>query len=248
MKILIIEDEYLAFDRLSKMIQTLESSVHIVAHLDSIESAVLWLNTNPEPDLILSDIHLADGSSFLIFDQVQVRCPIVFTTAYDEYALKAFTVNSIDYLLKPIKKEELQRALDKYKNQSAPLNLINKTLGSLLAPQKTYKERFLVKMGDKLISINSSEISYFVSEDKYVFLYHKGKKYPIDFTLEELEALLESKQFYKLNRKIIVHFNAIDKIYNHLNGKLKIELNPQLNEEVFVSREKAQEFKSWLDS
>ncbi|MFN8438842.1 MAG: LytTR family DNA-binding domain-containing protein [Cytophagales bacterium] len=247
MKILILEDEHWAYEKLSNMIKEIEASAHILAVQESIQDTISWLKNNAMPDLIFSDIHLADGSSFLIFEQIPITCPIIFTTAYDEYALKAFSVNSIDYLLKPINKEELSRALNKYKNQNQSVTTLNAVLNNLLSTQKNYKERFLVKYADKLISIPTTEVDYFVSEDKYVMLYQKSKKYPIDFTIEELENLLNPNRFHKLNRKMITNINAIDKIHSHLNGKIKVEVSPSYSEEIFVSREKAQEFKNWLD-
>lgn len=250
MKILIIEDEVAAYERLCKLVLEVEPAVEIVGHIESIESGVLWLQSHPEPDLILSDIHLADGSSFMIFDRVKINCAIVFTTAYDEYALKAFKLNSIDYLLKPIEKEDLRAALYKFKNysKSNPTSeQVHSVLTSLLHTKKSFKERFLVKMSDKLIPVPTREVSYFVSEDKYVFLYYRDKKYPVDYTLEELEGLLDPQCFFRLNRKITAQIDAIVKISQHLNGKLKVELDPPYLEEVYVSRERATEFKGWLD-
>lgn len=248
MRILIIEDEVLAFARLSKLLMEVEPSAQVIGHVESIESAVDWLQNNTIPDLILSDIHLADGSSFLIFEKIKVACPIIFTTAYDEYALKAFKLNSIDYLLKPVEKGELRAALEKFKLQNSNGTLkINEAISTLLHTQKTYKERFLVKMADRLIPIATQELSYFASEDKYVMLYHNTKKYPVDFTLEELETLLDPKMFFRLNRKVTTHISAISKISNHLNGKLKVELSPTYSEEIYVSRERAGDFKNWLD-
>lgn len=248
MKILIIEDEIAAYERLCKMVLEVEPLAEIVGHVDSIESGVQWLESHSEPALILSDIHLADGSSFMIFDRVKVSCAIVFTTAYDEYALKAFKLNSIDYLLKPIDKQELKAAIHKFKNYgNFSSNQVHNVLTSLLHTQKFHKERFLVKMSDRLIPIPTKEISYFVSEDKYVFLYYKDKKYPVDYTIEELEGLLDPQCFFRLNRKILAQISAIVKISNHLNGKLKVDLEPTYVEDIYVSRERATEFKNWLD-
>lgn len=249
MKIVIIEDEKPAYEQLVKLIAEVDSSIEIIRHLDSIESALAWFGKNGEPDLILSDIHLADGPSFLIYEKIKIDCPIIFTTAYDEYALKAFKLNSIDYLLKPINKPDLKHALEKYKNlrKDAIVSDMQKMISSLLNHQKSYKDRFLVKMADRLLSIHTPEISYFVSEDKFVSLYHQGQKYLIDFTIEDLEDLLDPNTFFKLNRKIIANISSISKIFNHFNGKLKVDLNPSYPEEIFVSREKAGSFKSWLD-
>ncbi|HTF81944.1 MAG TPA: LytTR family DNA-binding domain-containing protein, partial [Cytophagales bacterium] len=171
-----------------------------------------------------------------------------FTTAYDEYALKAFKLNSIDYLLKPIDKAELRRALQKFKAQASNTNdRIRHAISSLLHPTKTYKERFLVKASDRLIPIQATDICYFASEGKYVVLYQKDKKYLVDYSLEELELLLDPKIFFRLNRQVTAQLPSIAKISSHLNGKLKIELTPPYAEEVFVSRDRAADFKKWLD-
>jgi two-component system, LytTR family, response regulator LytT len=250
MNILIIEDEQMAFVRLEKLIKELEPTAIVLAHIETVANALNWFAQNPEPDLVISDIHLADGSSFMVFDHIVPACPIVFTTAYDEYALKAFKLNSIDYLLKPIDKTELKRALDKFKNRNhekVQQQAINTAIASLFQAQKTFKERFLVKMGDRLIPVNASESNYFVYDNGYVFLYHKDKKYPVDFSLDELEDLLDPKIFFRLNRKMIAQIGSISKITTHFNGKLKIDLVPPFTEDLYVSRERANDFKAWLE-
>ncbi|HVD98136.1 MAG TPA: LytTR family DNA-binding domain-containing protein [Cytophagaceae bacterium] len=249
MNVLIVEDEIPAAQRLSKMMLTADPGINILAVVESIEQSIGWLKKNPAPDLIMMDIHLADGSSFEIFHQVQITCPVIFTTAYNEYALKAFEVNSIDYLLKPIKTEHLDRALGKFKkfkgtSQEGSLQ----DLIRMLHPATAYKTRFLVHFSDKLISVEEQEVAYFHSEEKIVFLVTgEGKRYVIDSTLEELEKVVNPKEFFRLNRQFIARLNSITDIFNHFNGKLKIKLAPAVTEEIYVSRERAPRFRSWLD-
>ena len=250
MNVLIIEDEIPAVQRLSKMMLNANSEIKIIAVLDSIETSVKWLKENPAPDLIMMDIHLADGSSFEIFNHISVTSPIIFTTAYNEHALKAFEVNSIDYLLKPVKSEHLDRALAKLHNftkDSSSENSIKEMIKLLNTPN-VYKTRFRVNLSDKIMTIEEADIAYFQSEGKIVFLVSKeNKKFVLDFTLEELEKSLNPKEFFRLNRQFIVKLSSITDIFNHFNGKLKIKLQPKIEEEIFVSRERAAKFKEWLD-
>ncbi len=254
MKIVIIEDEIPAAKRLEKLIKEIDSTVTIETKLDSIESAVEWLSTHTQPDLILMDIELADGQSFEIFNQVKITSPVIFATAYDEFALKAFKVNSIDYLLKPIEKTELAAAIEKFKaikssfsNTSTELN-INALLHSLSKPV-SYKSRFLVKLGERLISVEKEQIAYFTSEDKLTFLVTYDKnRYVMDQTLDELEHQLDPREFFRINRQFISSPKAITSIHTYFNGKLKLAMQPPVKEEVLVSREKAPLFKEWLDS
>jgi DNA-binding LytR/AlgR family response regulator len=255
MNILLIEDEAPAARRLEKMILELAPEAKIVQTLDSVGNAIEYLQGLPALDLIFTDIQLADGLSFEIFEQVEVRVPIVFTTAYDEYALRAFKVNSIDYLLKPIDKGELQKSLDKWralKSQFASDDSLQKNLSQILQQiqgnKKEYKSRFLVKMGEKLISVAEPEIAYFQAEEKIVFLHtSQGKKYILDYTLDDLEDILNPQHFFRLNRQYIAHLQAIKSINTYFNGKLKIQLSPETTEEVIVSREKSPVLKDWLD-
>lgn len=233
------------------MLKEARPEVNIMAALDSIEATVNWLKGNGKPDVIFMDIHLSDGNSFLIFEQVEVKCPIIFATAYDEYAVRAFRVNSIDYLLKPILKEDLVRALDKlmfYSQHRAPLDGLQQAIQSIKEARREYKQRFLVRYADRLIPLHVDKARYFCAEDKEVFIQTEDKKYAVDFTLDQLEELLDPKFFFRLNRKYIGQINSIDKIFNHLNGKLKLILSPVTMDEVFVSREKANEFKAWLET
>jgi len=250
MKIAIIEDETPALNRIKKLVEEVEPNVEIVFTADSIESAVELFSKHEAIDLALMDIELADGQSFEIFNLVQVKCPVIFTTAYDEFALRAFKVNSIDYLLKPIDKGELLNAFAKFKNFKQT-NLFDERLKSLLQnlqlEKVTFKNRFMVKLGQKLISISDEDIAYFYSQDKLCFVVTKTcNRYIIDYTIEELAKILQPKHFFQLNRKIISSILSIKDVYTYFNGKLKVELLPKFEEEVLVSREKASDFKEWL--
>lgn len=250
MKVLIIEDEAPAARRLAQLVKECRPGTEIVAQLDSVETAVEWLNNNPAPDLAFMDIQLADGLSFDIFKATAVKCPVIFTTAYDEYAIKAFKVNSIDYLLKPIDKQELASAFDKFdglKNQPSPEPLNISEIVKAFGGQQ-YRTRFLVKQGQRLIPVGTEEIAYFFAEEKLVFiLTHDNHKYAIDYTLEQLETQLDPQHFFRANRKFMVSMKSVKDIHLSFNGKLKLYLNPPHNgEEIYVSRERAPEFKNWL--
>lgn len=253
MKVIIIEDEAPALSRIKKMVYELEPSIEIIATADSIEQAVSVIKENSQVDLILMDIELADGQSFEIFNLVTVQSPVIFTTAYDEFALKAFKVNSIDYLLKPIDKEELQKAFNKYKMLQKNNNVVDvslqmqELLHNLKQPTGAYKNRFLVKQGQKLISIATDNIAYFFTQDKLCYVQtNAGSKYVIDYTLDELTGMLNPALFFQLNRQTIASIACIQSVHTYFNGKLKVELKPLLSNEVVVSRERASEFKDWL--
>lgn len=249
-KILIIEDEYPAAERLAKMISSLEDA-EVVATLDSIETSIAFLSQKPDIDLIFSDIHLSDGLSFIIFEKINPIQPIIFTTSYDEYALKAFKTQGIDYLLKPIKAEELQKAYQKYKDLYAHYKKPQDNLQALLKElkPKTYPKRFLVKYQEQIIPIPQEDIAYFFSSNKMVCLVTKeAKQYLVDYTLEQLEDLLNPTRFFRLNRQFLASLEAIEKIHHYFNGKLKLDLCPPSKEEVLVSREKSSFFQQWLIS
>lgn len=250
MKIIIIEDEAPALNRIKKMVLELAPNANILASADSIESAVLAIQQNPTVELLLMDIELADGQSFEIFNRITINCPVVFTTAYDEFALKAFKVNSIDYLLKPIEKEDLRKALNKFQNlhqNQSNAEILQHMLSQINFNKPAKKERFLVKLGERLISVSTNEIAYFNSKDKLTFLITKNSnKYVVDFTLDELNLMLDDKSFFHLNRQYIAAFSSIINIHTYFNGKLKIQLSPSVDEEVIVSREKANDLKNWL--
>ncbi len=252
MRIIIIEDEAPALSRIKKMVLELSPDIEVIGTADSIVSAVNLFQVNKNIELALMDIELADGQSFEIFKQVQVDCPVIFTTAYDEFALKAFKLNSIDYLLKPIDKIELYAALDKFKSLQSKSSNHSLNIEGLLEKIKPlhadFKSRFLLKNGSKLISVPVENIMYFHASDKLVFVYTRDKnKFVIDYSLDELSKMLQPNKFFLLNRQFIANLDAIQNIHTYFNGKLKVELIPAINEEIIVSREKAPEFKAWLD-
>ncbi|MDX2248070.1 MAG: LytTR family DNA-binding domain-containing protein [Bacteroidia bacterium] len=253
MKILIIEDELNASQRLEKMIAEISPESEIVAVLDSVEAAVEWFRSHPHPDLILLDIHLADGSSFEIFSEVEVKVPIIFTTAYDEYAVKAFKVNSVDYLLKPVKKEELSSSLEKFrqiydKNKLILENLDYTKLAAALEKNRTeYPQRMVIRYGQHIKAIEITEAAYFYVDSRVTFMKtHGGKSYPMDYNLDQLEAMLDPKKFFRINRKFIINISAIDQMYTYSKSRVKINLNPPVDDDTIVSSERAATFKRWL--
>ncbi len=254
MNVIIIEDEYPASERLQKQIEKIDEKIKIVAVLENIEMATKWFLKNEKADLIFSDIQLSDGLSFEIFTKFPVHSPIIFTTSYDVYAIKAFKVKSIDYLLKPIKIQELEQAIEKFKNLKNDFyqNEYNLKVESLIdyinISEKKYKTRLLVKNLEQLIPVSQEEIAYFYTTNELVCLVKKdGKKNLVDYTLEELEKLLDPQVFFRLNRQFISHISSINKIHTYFNGKLKIELSPGMDQEITVSREKSQAFKIWME-
>ena len=250
MNVLIIEDEESAYKNLKHILLEINPSINIVSWLQSVEQSIEWFQSNNLPDLIFLDIHLSDDLSFKIFESIQVSCPIIFTTAFDEFAIKAFELNSIDYLLKPITKKLVETSLDKYdkqiKNKANPYDKLIQDLQNITADQN-YKERFLVNKGDELVIILTSDISYFYKDDTTSIVLKNGSHYPIKFTLEQLIALLDPAKFYRINRQIIVSINAISKISLWFKGKLKLQLSPEFETNVYVSREKSSSFKNWMD-
>lgn len=248
MKIVIIEDEFFSAEKLSHQLQKIDSSIEILAVLPSVESGLSWFRNNPEPDLIFSDIQLEDKESFELFRQLPIEAPIIYTTAYNQYAIQAFKQNSVDYLLKPIDIEELRAALKKYENQT--YRMLKK--GFLFGgekPREDFKERFLVKKGNGLAVIKTAEVAYFKSEQKLSFLItFDNQKYAIEPTLDQLTEQVDPKKFNRISRNRLVSLDCIKKIHHHFNGRLKLELHPVEEEEVFVSRERVQTFKDWLNS
>lgn len=252
MRIIIVEDERLAAERLADLLKQHNPTIEIAGQFDSIEETVEWLNATESPDLGFFDIQLADGLSFSIFEQTTINFPVVFTTAYDQYALKAFEVNSIDYLLKPLKQEALERAFRKYSTLKgeAPqpaldMRVLQETL-QLLKSART-KERFVVKKGPHLISLPTSEILYFFSENKQSWARTPdGRKHPVDYTLEQLVSMLD-EQFFRLNRQYLVTIKGIEKATAYSNSRLRVHLaHADKEEKVIVSREKVQPFRQWF--
>lgn len=249
MNILLIEDERPAANRLRQLVLDLLPMAKIFGHLDSISSAVEWLQLHPVPDLIFCDIQLADGLSFEIFERVKVSSPIIFTTAFDQYAIKAFKLNSVDYLLKPIDPKELSGALDKFQKQQIKSTVDLNQIRELLQPQsKEYKTRFMVKIGEKIQSLLASEAAFFMSEERVTFLQtFEGRRYILDYTLDQLDEMLDPKKFFRLNRKYISSFEAITEIHTYSNSRLKIKLANCSDNDILVSREKVGALKEWLD-
>jgi two-component system, LytTR family, response regulator LytT len=250
MKILIIEDEQPAAKQLTKMLQKADPSITIIETIDSVEAAVKWLNTFPSPDAIFMDIQIADGLSFDIFNHTDITCPVVFTTAFDQYAIKAFRVNALDYLLKPIDEDELNDVIHKLKQQKGtPLYNADflQNLSSKFTNTNAYKTRFLIKQGTTLNFVETHDIAYFFSEDGLTHFYSiHHKKHLIEHTLDDLENQLNPSDYFRINRKIIVSIKSIKKISPHFNSRLKLELNPQYLDDIFVARERVPDFKTWL--
>lgn len=251
MKILIVEDESLAAERLEELILEIDPLIEVLAKIPSVEESVKWLRKN-KADLIFLDIQLEDGLSFAIFDKVEVRSPVIITTAYDQYAIKAFKLNSIDYLLKPIKKEMLKESLTKYREmKSFYFEDLADVLKTLQEKGESYKRRFLVQYGNKIKKIETGEIAYFYALDKNVFLTtNSSNTYPVDYTLDKLMDLLDPQKFFRVNRKMIVCFDAIKNMIPYSRSRIKIELDPPAPKDVeaLVSVERAASFKKWMDS
>lgn len=248
--VLIIEDEKPNADRLRRLLHQLRPAVNIVSTEESIVSSVAWLENNPSPDLILMDIRLSDGLSFEIFKQVDIASFIIFTTAYDEYAIQAFKYNSIDYLLKPIKQRELEDALQKFEGLGRATFLTASAMEELVTQlnPKAYREKFLLPFRDGYKSIATADIMYFYSEWGTTHgVLEDSQSVVVSQTLEELEKQLNPRFFFRANRQFIIHITAIQNIFNHFNGKLKIEVKDHPDVEVYISREKASAFKAWMD-
>jgi len=253
MNILIIEDEEQAAKKLIRMVRERLPETFIHGPIESVEASVNWLNNNPAPDLILMDIHLSDGLSFDIFGKVEVSVPVLFTTAYDQYALRAFKVNSVDYLLKPIGTDELNAAFAKFETRyGARLKdeIVATDRYSFLKSdyENTFKQRFVTRVGDRIVAIQTEDIAYGYSENKATYLKSfDGKSYLIDYSLEQLEDLLDPQAFFRLNRQYVTRFKAIDKMLAYSNSRLKIELINCDDKHIVLSREKTALFKVWID-
>lgn len=251
MKVLIIEDEEPAVKRLQKMLREIEPSINVLNNIVSVSSAIKWFTENQSPDLVFSDIQLSDGLSFEIFKAIEINCPIIFTTAYDQYAIDAFKVNSIDYLLKPIKKEDLANSLIKFKKISGAVPVqsidINKLLQTINAAGADHKKRFIVRYGEHIKTINIEEVVYFYTEDKVNFLCTKdGRRFVIDYNLDTLETTLDPKTFFRINRQYIIGIHAISEMFAYTKSRVLIKLNPPAKHETIVSTERSAEFKLWL--
>ncbi len=255
MNVLIIEDEKPAAKRLEKLLLNQNPQIVVLAKIDSVKGAVKWFSTNSSPDVVFMDIQLADGLSFEIFEHVKISSPIVFTTAYDEYALKAFKVNSIDYLLKPIDEEELQSAFDKLNSlvlkdqpQPLPFNSIEQITQAMSMLTRQYKNRFIIKIGEHIKAVGIDDILYFFSRDKATYCTtSEGKNYLLDYPLGELVNMLNPEKFFQISRKYVISLKAVNDMVSFSNSRLKIILKHSDDEDVIVSRERVQSFKQWLD-
>lgn len=251
MNILIIENEIPASEKLVKLLKKTDKSIVITGVIETVEEAINRLQMKPLPDLILMDIQLDDGLCFEIFETVEVDTPVIFTTAYDEYTLKAFKVNSVDYLLKPIDEKALVSALDKFKklyyNDKDPFKRDFRQLINEFRNQ--YKSRFLVKIGEKFRSVPTGEISHFHIRERSVFLSDlQGKDYGIDYSLDQIQSILDPRKFFRINRECIVNINAISLMHSYSSSRLQLSMKSQEKNDLFVvSREKVNEFKKWID-
>ena len=248
MRVLIIEDEKPAAEKLKKALHSIQPEIEVLAVLGSVKSARQWIEAQGSPELIFMDIELSDGLSFQLFDQVNINCPIIFTTAYDEYWQEAFEQNSIDYLLKPVREEKLMTALQKFEKLKSYFSANMKKLNEWQSGGSgKSKKRFLVKRGTDYISIRAEDIAYFYAAHKLVCLVDKtGQKFLLDLSLSDIEKQTDPAQFYRVNRKYLVNLNAIRRIKAYPKSKLLLELEPVVEEEVIVSQESSADFKAWM--
>lgn len=252
MKVIIIEDELAASDNLAYLLRAIDPAIEIIKVLDSVATSVEFLSKPTEAQLIFMDIHLADGISFEIFDQVKIDRPVIFTTAYDQYALKAFKVNSIDYLLKPIDDDELSEALKQFREQknNGQANVQMEGLLSLIKERtKTYKTSYLLNQRDQLVPLKTENIAFFFIDTGVVkVISSDNRSFSLDTKLEDIAHELDPANFYRINRQFIVNKNAISNIKFYFNGKLTVSVEPKHNERIIVSKAKAPEFKNWMNS
>ncbi len=250
MNAIIIEDEQLSAEHLVTLLHKIDKSITIIATFDSVKKSLEAFQKGIKADLLFVDIHLADGLSFELFNKISIDIPVIFTTAYDEYAIRAFKTNSVDYLLKPIGIDDLRNAITKFnklneRHQSLIIENITNAYNSL---NKQYKNRFMVKMGENITSVKADDISHFIAEDKIVLLTTTaGKRFAIDYTLDQLETLIAPESFFRMNRKVIININAIQKVSAYFNSRLIITSPALSGDDCIVSRERVNDFKSWLD-
>ncbi|PZR37826.1 MAG: DNA-binding response regulator [Azospira oryzae] len=253
MNVLIIEDEPLAATRIEKLVRELKPEAVVLDKLDSVKRSVAWFKSNTAPDLVLMDIQLADGISFQLFELCEVKAPVIFTTAYDEYALKAFKVNSIDYILKPVDKDELAAAFRKLEARISvpavsPQKMMESIGHAMQMLTKKYKERFVIKVGEHLKSVEVQEVVFFFSLEKTTFAQTRdGRKYILDFTMDQVEGIVDPARFFRINRKYIIAVDSIHDMISYTNSRLKLVLKTSDDQDIIVARERVQEFKDWLD-
>ena len=245
MNIVIIEDEQLAYQRMAKLVKEILPSAQIVAHHDTVEAAQRWFSQNPAPDLVLLDVQLSDGTAFDLLKLANIECPVIFTTAYDQYALDAFKTVSVDYLLKPIKKVDLENALEKLKKAKRIFHPGEQAPVPDSKPE--YKKRFVIRFGEHIKSLPVEDIAYCYSENKSTFARSwDGRVYPLDNNLDMLEEMLNPIDFFRINRQYIVTLKAIAEMRTYSKARVIIKLNPDVKEQPVVSSERAAEFKKWL--
>ena len=249
MNVLIVEDEPAALKRMTKLLAEIDPAIQIVGRTDSIAGTIAWLKANEPPDVAFFDVRLADGNSFSVFDQVDPACPVIFTTAYDEYALKAFKVHALDYLLKPVKKDELNSALkhlaevSKVRDNKALAHAEQVDEAKISAPIK----RFLIRYGDHFKVVEPKDIAYIYSLEKNTFLRTlEGRDLPLDESLDRLEKQLDTEKFFRMNRQVIIHFQSIKELVAYSKSRVKVLMNPPFGEDAIVSSERSAEFKRWL--
>lgn len=246
MKVLIIEDEMPAFTRLSKLIRETMPVAEIVGQIDSVAAAVNWFSLHPNPDVIFMDIHLADGSAFDLLQVVKLDCPIIFTTAFDEYAIDAFKVSSIDYLLKPVKREDLQKSFLKLK-QFRTIFQGDHTVHKMAVEKPEYRKRFIIRFGEHIKTLNVEEIAYFFSENRATFARnHEGRSLPVDYNLDALEGMLDPAKFFRINRQYLISLEAIAEMKTYSKARVIVTLKPAAAEQPVVSSERSAYFKQWL--
>ena len=250
MRILILEDEEQALSRLQKIITQVVPEAILAGATASVEETMNWLLNNPMPELIFMDIQLADGNSFQIFNKIVITCPVIFTTAYEDYALQAFKVNSVDYLLKPIDESDVKKAIDKLKllqNSRSFVVDYAEILKTLQPPKKKYRDRFIIKFGDIIKSLPVSDIAYFYTENKSNFVcINDGKRYPIDLNLDQIEDLINPQKFFRINRQFIIGHHAIDEMKAHTRSRIIIKLSPSFKTVIIVAVDRAVDFRNWL--
>ena len=253
MTVVIVEDEKMAADRLASLLHKHNPEIEVLAHIESVKKGIQWFRDQAPPDLVFMDIQLADGLSFEIFEVVEVKAPIIFTTAYDEYALKAFKVNSIDYLLKPIDEDDLEAAFKKlsalrkadHQTPQVQSGQIEELVRMLSQP---YKSRFIIKVGEHIKSVVVKDIVCFFSREKATFFTtREPRNYLIDYSLEQVEKMLDPQSFFRVSRKYIIALEAIQDIISYSNSRLKVILQQPADDEIIVSRERVGDFKRWLD-
>ena len=252
--VLIVEDEPHAQIEMKRLLTNCSHDIHVIDCIDNVEDAINWINNNPEPDIMFFDIQLSDGTSFEIFNHINTKTPVIFTTAFDEYAIKAFKVNSIDYLLKPVKQHELNAALDKYHSlvvsgiSNEPDLRIEQIQKLFEINKPKYKSRFITRIANHIKHISINEIAYFMAEDNEVMIVTKNnKQFIIDYTLAQLNTILNPDTFFKVNRSYILNISSINKISKYFNSRLHIATEPKTTDEILISRVMVPEFLNWID-